>query len=111
LYSLKQVISDLKKSGYCKYYSKYRSLIKSEYFFHPKGIHGILHTKRVLLFNLILAYYNTLSEEDIDILSTVAVYHDIGRKHDGSCTEHGIFSMEKINCLNCLIYMKKIMGF
>lgn len=102
MYSLKKVISDFRKSEYSKYYFEYRNLIKPEHFFHPKGIHGVLHSKRVLLINLILAFYNNLSEDDVDILCTAAVYHDIGRNHDGSCIEHGIFSMEKIKLLKLL---------
>ncbi|HPZ43296.1 MAG TPA: hypothetical protein PL078_04750 [Bacillota bacterium] len=65
------------------------------YFFNPNSIHGVLHAKRVLLLSLALSYLNGLNKTDTGILAKASLYHDIGRTHDGVCSEHGRKSFQK----------------
>ncbi len=88
--------SELKKSGLLSVYYEYEKKINPEFFMNPFGIHGPGHTKRVLLLNLILAYFHDLPSEDVKVLATAAVYHDIGRTHDGVCRAHGANSIDKL---------------
>lgn len=54
-----------------------------DYFHRTQGIHGIHHTRRVLFLVELLAAHENLDEPERDILFIAAVYHDIGRIHDG----------------------------
>lgn len=76
--------------------------LKEEYFLNPKGIHGILHAKRVLLLSLILNYFDG-APEYTDILIYASMYHDIGRgNNDNQDFNHGKYSFKKINELQLL---------
>lgn len=85
----------LEDAGIIILYNKYADLLKGEYFLNPGGIHGLGHTKRVLLLNLILAFQLKLEDKDIHILSMAALYHDIGRTNDGVDPRHGLESYRK----------------
>jgi len=77
-------------------YILYCEKISDKNFKDPISVHGKLHTKRVLLLSLILAYYEKLNTEDKDILACAAVYHDIGRINDNVCYKHGEYSISKM---------------
>lgn len=94
-YEIEKIIDEFKLS-YEETYMKYISSLKDEYFINPGGIHGILHTKRVLILNIILSSLMKLDTEDRDILLTASIYHDIGRSGDGVCYFHGLKSWNKI---------------
>lgn len=59
----------------------------------PFQIHGSVHEKghsmRVLLHCLILGQLYSISSEDMDILADAALYHDVGRTHEGVERGHG----------------------
>ncbi|MFW5962707.1 MAG: hypothetical protein ACOCQR_03730 [bacterium] len=85
-----------------KHYSKYNKLIEEKYFFEPGGIHGVNHAHRVLFLCTLLCSLCSMSISDYKLLALVAVYHDIGRTHNGSCTEHGQWSFLKVSNLNLI---------
>ena len=64
-------------------------------FKNPEGIHGLLHTKRVLLMCLIMAHLESLNTDDTNILIKASLYHDIDRKTDDECLIHGLDSFKK----------------
>lgn len=77
--------------------------IKRKYFSNPDGIHGVLHSKRVLLLAYIISLYQKLNYRDLQIILTAAKYHDIGRMNDKYDKKHGIKSFKKMQKLG-LIY-------
>ena len=81
---------------------QYSIKISAEHYFEPAGIHGIEHTKRVLLLSAILADLNALSLTEKDILYHAAVYHDIGRTCNGIDHSHGLKSWRKVKDLGIL---------
>lgn len=81
------------------YYKTKASQINRNWFFKPDGIHGVLHTKRVLLHTIILSQMEDLDEKDRLLLSNTALWHDIGRTGDGVVNEHGLNSVEKMKIL------------
>lgn len=85
---------ELEEKGIIDRYHNYCAYIDADSYFNPKGCHGVLHVKRVLLLSLILSSYE-LDAESADIVAWAAVLHDIGRDHDGEDEEHGIQSWEK----------------
>ena len=76
-------------------YHEYRDLLDRVWFYNEDGEHGKLHSARVMLLSLILGRRLNLSNADMKKLCIASVYHDIGRTHDGVCTEHGIASAKE----------------
>lgn len=70
--------------------------IQSEWFERPNGIHGLLHTKRVLLLALVISSLEDLDERDSNILTISACLHDIGRRNEDKDDDHGLLSVYKI---------------
>lgn len=62
--------------------------LKNDYFDHPSTIHGINHTYRVMYHVLNIGRAARLKHE-IHLAFCAAFIHDMARKHDGYCTEHG----------------------
>jgi hypothetical protein len=94
--SLADLMPELEHQGIIKLYRNYVPLIKKEYFHKAEGIHGVSHTRRVLLLSLILSGMENLTESDRDLLCQVAIFHDIGRTNDNFDPEHGRQSYQKI---------------
>lgn len=69
-------------------------LLKDDYFDHPSLIHGINHTYRVMYHVLRIGRATGLVRETLQAWCA-AYIHDMARKHDGYCTEHGQWSAEK----------------
>ena len=78
--------------------------LKDNYFDHQSNLHGINHTYRVMCNCLYLgSILNFHRETKLAFLS--AFIHDMSRKHDGYCTEHGLWaSKEKIPLFKKLFY-------
>ncbi len=57
-------------------------------FDHPSRLHGILHTYRVMLHTLRLGLMKEAIKE-ARLAFYAAYIHDMSRKHDGYCTQHG----------------------
>ncbi|MBC7074703.1 MAG: HD domain-containing protein [Syntrophomonadaceae bacterium] len=95
LVSLKELRPHLKNRGIIDLYYRYASKLKEEFFFRPKGTHGLKHTKRVLFLTLVLAGKENLDERSTKILGEAALYHDIGRTDDNLDFQHGFKSYQK----------------
>lgn len=83
-------------------YHRYVNAFDKNLFFNPDGIHGMMHMKRVLLHVLSLATEFQLDDVEQEILVAAALYHDIGRTHDGRDDFHGEKSWDKLNSPNVL---------
>ncbi|MHC1775162.1 MAG: HD domain-containing protein [Lentimicrobium sp.] len=57
-------------------------------FDHPSRLHGILHTYRVMVHVLRLGLM-TEAIKEARLAFFAAYIHDMSRKHDGYCTQHG----------------------
>jgi putative nucleotidyltransferase with HDIG domain len=79
-------------------YDKYAKFIDPKLFRDSYGIHGISHTMRVLILVLKIAERMNQSKEN-DVLAASAIYHDIGRTHDGKDYTHGTKSVEKLKSI------------
>ena len=75
--------------------------VDPEWFVRPSGddasrsIHGVGHTSRVLIHALDLADALDVSEWEREALACAALWHDIGRTHDGVDYYHGAKSAGK----------------
>lgn len=83
--NINMIFQDLEIDDLEGTYRQFSSKVDEKLFFKPHGIHGVLHTKRVLMLNLMLANKMKLNREEIMLLATASIYHDIGRKTDGVC--------------------------
>jgi HD superfamily phosphodiesterase len=101
---LNEAIVYMKQTKAMERFKRYGRFIKPDIFHRPQGIHGINHTKRVLFLIELLAALENLAEPERDILSIAAVYHDIGRIHDGADRAHGYASFEKVERIG-LVHM------
>ena len=72
----------------------YDSLVlREDQFDHPSRLHGIGHTYRVMVHVYRLA--NGLHRSDLLLPGLAAAYlHDMARRHDGYCDQHGRWSAE-----------------
>lgn len=70
--------------------------IDGKLYFDPIGIHGVLHTYRVLRLILWLGTLEKLTENEMSILFYSGLYHDIGRTNNLVDDSHGVKSYEKI---------------
>lgn len=100
--NMNMIFQDLEINDLEGTYRQFSSKVDEKLFFKPHGIHGVLHTKRVLMLNLILAYKMKLNREEIMLLATASIYHDIGRKTDGVCAIHGFYSFKKATKLGLI---------
>jgi len=66
-----------------------------DWFEHPDGIHGLSHTRRVLIHATEIALARDLDSDWFDSLVLAVAWHDIGRTHDGREPEHGPRSAAK----------------
>lgn len=73
---------------------RYRPL--PEWFHDPKGIHGLGHVARVLVWGNRLAERLSGAGEriDLEVVRRAAQFHDVGRVDDGRDAEHGRRSAE-----------------
>lgn len=77
--TVNEAIVYMKQTRAMERIKRFSQNINPDYFHKPHGIHGIHHTKRVLFLVELLAALENVAETERDILSMVAVYHDIGR--------------------------------
>jgi hypothetical protein len=66
------------------------------WFERPSGIHGVSHTRRVLVHAHEIAVARDLDSDWFDSLVLAAAWHDIGRTHDGREPEHGVGGAAKV---------------
>jgi hypothetical protein len=65
--------------------------LKQEDFDHPSFLHGIAHTYRVMCLILFIGERAGLKRE-VKVAFCGAYIHDLARKHDGYCNQHGGWS-------------------
>lgn len=71
---------------------------RPELFAHESQLHGQAHVARVIVHAFLLI--DALGLEAYSSKVWAAAYiHDIGRRHDGVCAEHGRYAMEKVATL------------
>lgn len=71
---------------------------RPEFFVHQSHIHGQSHVARVVVYTFLLS--DALNFADRASKAWAAAYiHDIGRKHDGVCREHGHYAMQRLAVL------------
>ena len=75
-------------------YYDYRYIIENFAEYKMDGVHGDLHSARVLLNCLLMANDMNLTKHETDILAVTAVFHDTMRKNDGEDTKHGESSVD-----------------
>ena len=88
--------------GIFEEYNYYKQSIQEEWFFAPDNIHGILHTKRVLLLSLLISHHEGFDDQDKEIMAYCSIFHDIGRMNECEDEEHGYRSVKKIGCIEDL---------
>lgn len=62
-------------------------------------IHGINHSEKVLLFATLIALREKLNDDDMQIITDAAKYHDIGRTTDFDEKGHGLASANKVETI------------
>lgn len=95
-------LSNVERNLLKKKYERFLDLIKEEYFFDPKSIHGVSHAIRVLILSQELAELYHLDTYYKQILVYCSVFHDIGRDNHGKDNEHGFKSYNKMIELNLI---------
>ena len=70
------------------------------WFLRPGSLHGIGHTRRVLIHAAALAPAAGLTPVEFQALVHAAAWHDIGRTHDGREPDHGRKSLARVEDLN-----------
>lgn len=73
------------------------------WFLRPHSIHGLSHTRRVLIHAAALAEPAGLNPTEFEALVHAVAWHDIGRTHDGWEREHGRQSVARIKDLNLAV--------
>lgn len=89
-------ISHRANVSYSELYNTFKRFIQSELFKFPKGYHGTLHSKRVLLLTLSIAYLEGIKNEPLLALCDMAAFHDVGRETEGVEPDHGVKSWNKV---------------
>jgi hypothetical protein len=70
--------------------------IPPEWFACAQGVHGVGHTRRVLVHAQALATEIGLSLLEATAVAKAAQWHDIGRVHEGVDWTHGMLSVSKV---------------
>lgn len=86
----------LEENGYKELYKRYLQDLSKEDFLRSSRIHGMAHTRRVLIHVLSLAHLLNLNSEDTALLCIASIYHDTGRLNDGPDPEHGKRSWQRV---------------
>lgn len=96
-YNYADIISQMQKNGAMEDYMHYLSYVENNSgLYFPSQVHGIDHTKRVLLFAEMLSTLDNLSAHDKNLIMVSAQLHDIGRGDDAKNFDHGRVGREKI---------------
>lgn len=90
--------SKLKKDFYDQIHNTNLSLYPDSF------MHGVFHAHRTCLFAFILANLLNLNEEEIDLLITSSLLHDIGRTSDTESNNHGLIGAQRVK--NLAIYLE-----
>ncbi len=73
-----------------------------EHFAHHSRIHGQGHVSRVIIHTLVLA--DALGLESHAVPAWAAAHiHDLGRRHDGRCGDHGRYALDRLAAMPELV--------
>ena len=61
-------------------------------YLYKTNFHGYFHSQKVLLFAYLIGKHENLTNEEMQIIMTAAVYHDIGRQNEAEDEMHGYYS-------------------
>ncbi len=103
--TLEEILVEVDKVNIWKLFHEFAHKLKEEFFLHPRGIHGISHTKRVLFLCILLESLGVNDVDHIRLLAYCAICHDIGRINDNMDPKHGYFSYLKAKKLNLLDHL------
>ena len=81
-------------------FDPYTFPLRSWWFIRPAGIHGLTHTRRVLIHAVAIAESVALEPAEFESLVRAVAWHDIGRTHDGWERDHGAKSVARIKELD-----------
>jgi hypothetical protein len=70
------------------------------WFMRPESIHGLAHTRRVLIHAVPIAEAAGLEAIEFEALVHAVAWHDIGRTHDGWDRDHGRKSVARVKELD-----------
>lgn len=87
---------ELEKERIIDEFVYYRNTVLPKIEGYNEGVHSNMHTVRVLLLTLSLAYLLDVSDRDRFILANAALYHDSARTDDSKDPKHGERAAEKI---------------
>jgi HD superfamily phosphodiesterase len=90
------VIGDIRQSTF----DPYSFPLARWWFERPESVHGVSHTRRVLIHATAIAEHVELDEVEFASLVTAVAWHDIGRTHDGWDREHGAKSIAQAKRLD-----------
>lgn len=64
-----------------------------------EGIHGVMHSKRMLMYLSLIAkhFKPKLTDAEFKMLELACIVHDLGREDDEEDEEHGLYSVEEID--------------
>ncbi len=71
--------------------------IERRWFERPESIHGLSHTRRVLIHACEIAATSDLTAPEFESLVLAVAWHDIGRTQDGREPDHGAKSVARIH--------------
>ena len=74
-------------------FDPYAYPLEPRWFKRPESIHGLSHTRRVLIHCCAIAASVALDPDEFESLALAVAWHDIGRTHDGRDPEHGAKSV------------------
>jgi len=77
-------------------FDPYAYPIEPWWFKRPASIHGLSHTRRVLIHCCSIAASVGLDSDEFESLVRAVAWHAIGRTHDGRDPEHGAKSVARI---------------
>ncbi len=77
-------------------FDPYSYPLEPAWFERPHSLHGLSHTRRVLIHACAIAPAIGLDELEFEALVAAAAWHDIGRTHDGWDPAHGAGSVAKM---------------
>ena len=84
-------------------FDPYTHPLEPWWFLRPHTIHGLSHTRRVLIHAVALAQPAGLDHTEFEALVYATSWHDIGRTHDGAEPEHGRQSVARLADLNLAV--------
>lgn len=102
-YDYISLINEMQQQGILDDFINQCQLVNDNYeLYMPSPVHGIDHTNRVVFYAVALCMLDNIPPYEKKLILTAARFHDIGRGNDENDTEHGFYSVQKIDAQNLL---------